>query len=677
MTVQVTEIGNTLVWYTSADGSVAQPNPMWQAFTGQDYDAYAGWGWVDAIHPSDRAGVRQLWDVAAATAQPLTLNYRLRRADGEYRQVVAQGAPLIEDGRLKQWVGFVIDTTANLQAQAARRASEERLRVLDEIGQATRHLQDADSIMAITARILGQSLGATRCAYADVEGDGDRFTIRSDWAVDGVPSSAGVYSLDLFGPQATSNLRQGRHLVVNDVDVELGDEGGGRMFNAIGIKAIICTGLVKEGRLVAMMALHQASPRLWTPDEVLIVSEVVDRCWAHIERARDAAMLKEQDARKDEFIATLAHELRNPLAPIKYAVAIAARQPITEPVAAKLSVIDRQVSLMAKLIDDLLDVSRISRGLIELQREDTTLDALVTLALESAQALLERHRHRVDVQVPAGIRVWVDPERIVQVISNLLTNAAKYTPAGGLVEVNCLVAEGRAVLSVRDNGLGMAEADQGRLFTMFTQLAHTKSHAQGGLGLGLALVKNLVELHGGAVWVSSPGFGLGSTFSIALPVSEVAAVVAGSPQATRDLAGSVADRLSSISPEAATQVLVVEDNDDGRDTLVEMLRGVGLDVEDARTGREAIEAVQRRTPDLVLLDLGLPDIDGYEVARTLRRQYAPGRMAIVALTGWGADHDRTRTREAGFDEHLAKPVEPAALIRTIGAALERMRQPLG
>jgi PAS domain S-box-containing protein len=670
MTLQVTEVSNTLVWYTSPDGSVATLNPLWQAFTGQAYDDYAGWGWLDAIHPDDRATVRALWDAAAASAEPLTLRYRLHRRDGEYRHVVAQGAPVVDDGKVTQWVGFVIDVTESLQAQAARRVSEERLRILDEIGQATRHLQDGDAVMAATARILGQALGATRCAYADVDSDSDRFTIRSDWAVDGVPSSAGVYSLDLFGPQATSNLRQGRHLVVNDVDAELGDDGGARMFNAIGIKAIICAGLVKDGRLVAMMAVHQAQPRRWTPDEVTIVSEVVDRCWAHIERVRDAAMLKEQDVRKDEFIATLAHELRNPLAPIKYAVAIAARQNPSPALADKLAVIDRQVSVMARLIDDLLDVSRINRGLIELQREDAQLDGMVARALEATEALLSAQSHQVEVRVPAGITVHVDPTRLVQVVGNLITNAAKYTPKGGRIDVEAVVADGRVVLLVRDTGMGIAPADQGRLFTMFTQLPHTKSRAQGGLGLGLALVKNLMEMHGGAARVSSPGVGQGSTFSIELPLSESPMLAADADGAAA--APGTADHLAREPVRAQARVLVVEDNDDGRETLIELLRDLGYEVQGVASGPDAVHQVAQHVPHLVLLDLGLPGMDGVEVAKALRSQYPPQQMAIVALTGWGAKHDRARTEAAGFDEHLTKPIQPTVLAQAVRRGVERV-----
>ena len=674
MNPTMAEVQNTLVWYANADGSIDTPNPQWQAFTGQHFRDYEGWGWLEAVHEDDKSMVRQRWTQSLEAATPLTLNYRLKREDGEYRHVVAHGAPVHHSGVLKQWVGFVIDSTERVRAQAARQASEERLRVLDDIGQATRHLQNADEIMAATARLLGNALGATRCAYADVDSDSDRFTIRNDWAVDGVPSSAGVYSLELFGAQATSNLRQGLHLIVNDVDAELGDEGGGRMFNAIGIKAIICAGLVKEGRLVAMMAVHQATPRRWTDADILIVSEVVDRCWAHIERTRDAAILREQDARKDEFIATLAHELRNPLAPIKYAVAIAQRQQTDEMMTSKLAVIDRQASLMARLIDDLLDISRINRGVIELRRQFAALDSLISSALEATQASLDLKGHRVELRVAPGIDVFVDPARMVQVIGNLLTNAAKYTPMGGHIVVEGEVEGSVATIRIIDSGYGMARADASKVFEMFTQLPHTKAHAQGGLGLGLSLVRKLMELHGGTVEVSSPGIGRGSTFTLKLALAE---------QLPESPAGGVAHARASETLDGAAagglelalrgaRVLVVEDNDDGREALVALLQSFGVQVEAASEGTRALQVAGQFRPEVVLLDLGLPGMDGYAVVQALRERHPEPRMAVMALTGWGASRDQERTRTAGFDAHLVKPVQPGALLQAIAKALGRV-----
>ena len=308
---------SVVMWHTAPDGSAIGDNPSWEAFTGQTRDEATGWGWLDAIDPADREAVRAAWQAGVATRALVGLQYRLRRADGRFRDVEAQAVPVLDGDELREWIGICIDVTDRKLQREELEASEERLRLLDHLSEATRAVTEATAIMSITARMLGEYLGVTRCAYADVEADNDRFTIRNDWSAPGVPSSAGVYSLDLFGPQATDNLRNGRKLVVRDVDRELGDDQGGRMFNAIGIKAIITAPLVKDGRLVAMMAVHSAVPRRWTEREIAIVGEVVERCWAHIERVRDAALLRAQDRHKDEFLATLAHELRNPLAPMR------------------------------------------------------------------------------------------------------------------------------------------------------------------------------------------------------------------------------------------------------------------------------------------------------------------------------------------------------------------------
>ncbi|MDB5743793.1 MAG: putative histidine kinase, hybrid [Polaromonas sp.] len=640
-----------VLWYTSANGAATEKNDAWEAFTGQTREQYSQWGWLDAVHPDDLPEVRQRWRDGVASQSPLEMHYRLRRHDGRYRDMATQAAPVFQAGQVVEWVGLCIDHTQNKQAEAALKVSEERFRFLDRLGQATRTLTDASDLMAITARMLGEHLGATRCAYADVEADSNRFTIRSDWSLPGVPSSAGVYALELFGPQATANLRRGQTLIVRDVDRELGEAGGGRMFNAIGVKAIICAGLNKDSRLVAMMAVHQAAPRDWTQNDIDLVQEVVERCWAHIERVRDSAVLREQDRRKDEFIATLAHELRNPLAPMKYAVAMLRK--VREPSMAEKAhdVIDRQVSLMSRLIDDLLELSRINRGLIELKHERVRLNDLVLQAAEAAKPAAEAAHHRLEVALDdEALWLQADPARIVQIIGNLLTNAVKYTPNGGHIQVRMRREGDRASVQVVDNGAGIAKSDQLRLFQMFTQLEHTAKRAQGGLGIGLALVKTLVGLHHGTVRVASEGIDQGSTFTVEFPVVQ----------------GEARASLASPDPVQGTsgqgmRVLVVEDNEDGLHTLLELLQMLDYRVAGASTGVQALEVARSFAPEVVLLDLGLPDMDGIEVAQALREQAQFKDVRLVALTGWGAQSDRARTAQAGFDAHLTKPVEPHAL----------------
>ncbi len=278
-----------LVWGGDAGGVRADAAASWTAFTGQSAAAAAGRGWLAAVHPDDRAQLESEWRDAMRVGDLRPLAFRLRRADGVYRDIVAQQVRQPRGDGGDGWLAGGIDTTDHARADEARASSENRLAFLEELGRATRGLEDPSTVMAVVARRLGEFLGATRCAYADVEPDNDRFTIRSDWSMPGVPSSRGVYSLDLFGTRAGTDLRQGRPLIVDDVDRELGPDDGASMFNAIGIKAIVCASLVKNGRLVALMAVHQAVPRRWTADEVALIAEVVDRCWTHIERVRDAA----------------------------------------------------------------------------------------------------------------------------------------------------------------------------------------------------------------------------------------------------------------------------------------------------------------------------------------------------------------------------------------------------
>lgn len=652
----------TVVWTTDVQGEVHRPMPSWERFTGQAFPHYRGTGWLQAVHPDDRDEVARTWRSGVSGGGTVEMAYRLRRHDGQFRRVTAHGAPLTEGDTIAGWVGVCVDVTSSLESEAALKASEERLRFLDRLAESTRAVTDANRVMEITARLLGEYLGATRCAYADVEPDGDRFTIRNDWSLPGIPSSAGVYSLELFGSQATTNLRRGKHLVVRDVDRELGDEGGGRMFNAIGIQAIICAGLVKDGRLVAMMAVHQAQPRDWTEGEVALVGDVVDRSWAHIERVRDNAMLREQDRRKDEFLATLAHELRNPLAPMKYAVTMMRMKPDASAHARAEEVIDRQVSHMARLIDDLLDLSRINRGLIQLQREPVKVRDLMERAVEASRPAIEAGRHRLELGWPGDdVVVEADPVRIIQVIGNLLNNAAKYTPDGGRLRLAAWRDGRKAVLEVADNGIGIPPAEQGKLFQIFTQLHHSAARAKGGLGIGLSLVRTLVQMHGGEVRVHSDGLDEGTRFTVELPLAAKAQV----PQV--DESGD-----DAVQP-PAHRVLVVEDNRDGLETLLALLDMLGYETAGAADGREAVEVAARFQPQVVLLDLGLPVMDGFEVARHLRADPKLGRVYIAALTGWGAERDRQRTADAGFDAHLTKPVDLDALQAVLeqGAAARR------
>jgi signal transduction histidine kinase len=372
-------------------------------------------------------------------------------------------------------------------------------------------------------------------------------------------------------------------------------------------------------------------------------------------RAEEA--LREADRRKDEFLATLAHELRNPLAPIRNCLQIL-KMPRVDAATAERSreMIEGQVQHLVRLVDDLLDVSRVMRGKITLHRERVELATVVARAVETAQPLIEAQGHDLRISVPPeSLAVEADPVRLAQVLGNLLTNAAKYTERGGRIWLTAQRQGNEAVLRVRDTGIGLEPEMLPRIFDLFVQVDHTATRSQGGLGIGLTLVKNLVEMHQGSVEAHSPGLGQGSEFVVRLPLS-AQALEAVKPQDDREAPQQSSGR----------RLLVVDDNRDAADSLATLLRLLGHEVRVAHDGPAALALAKDYRPEVVFLDIGMPGMDGYQVARRLRRQPGLEGVRLAALTGWGQPEDRRRSAEAGFDHHLVKPVEPSALQQLLG-----------
>jgi PAS domain S-box-containing protein len=377
---------------------------------------------------------------------------------------------------------------------------------------------------------------------------------------------------------------------------------------------------------------------------VAVVSDIHDH-----KLAEEA--LREADRRKDDFLAVLAHELRNPLAPIRNAIAILGRKDQIDPeVAWSREVIDRQVVQLSRLVDDLLDIGRISRGRLALRKERVALERLVDMALETSRPHINAAGHRLSVILPAEAAVLdADPARLAQVFSNLLNNAARYTPPEGSISLSAAIEGGEAVVSVEDSGIGFGEEAAARLFEPFSPLTSASGRAHGGLGLGLSLVQGIVALHGGKVEAHSEGPGHGAQFVVRLPV------VAGSAQRAMPAA-----RAAAAAPASGTRVLVADDNKDTADSLQRVLQLYGYDVRVAYDGASAVRVGATFRPQVAVLDIGMPGANGYEVAREIRRQQGP-RIKLVALTGWGQEGDRRRAMEAGFDFHLTKPVDPGTL----------------
>ena len=378
------------------------------------------------------------------------------------------------------------------------------------------------------------------------------------------------------------------------------------------------------------------------------------------EHRRVEAALRAADQRKDAFLATLAHELRNPLAPIRYATRLL--EPGVPPQMASdaKKMIDRQLAHMARLLDDLLDVSRVTRGVLEIRREQLDLREVIDSAVAAARPLFEAARQTLSASVPAEpLPVKGDSVRLTQILGNLLHNATKYTPAGGQIAIAASITAGEVLVRVKDDGVGIAPEALATIFDLFVQLDPTGTRAASGLGIGLSLARDLARLHGGQIEVHSGGRGLGSEFIVRLPLA------AETPALTETIAAP--EKITALGA-AAVRVLIVDDNIDAATSLSYVLTLAGYQVRVAHDGNQALEIAGELHPDVVLLDIGLPGISGHEVAQRLREESWARDLQLIAVTGWGQAGDRAKSLEAGFDEHLTKPIDPETLLQHISRA---------
>ena len=430
----------------------------------------------------------------------------------------------------------------------------------------------------------------------------------------------------------------------------------------LGLTACVCNPLLVDGRLLGTLTFASRQRQDFEPDEVEFLDTLSQYVAAAYERLRLMEQLREADRRKDHFLATLAHELRNPLAPLRNGLQVMKLSDVpSEPVRQAQAVMERQLTHMVRLIDDLLDMSRISRGKITLRKVRVDVAEVVQNALETSRPTIDAHRHHLEVELPdAPLYLDADVTRMAQVLSNLLNNAAKFTPTGGRIEIRAYRDGDEVALTVRDNGVGIPHGMLPHVFEVFTQVDRSLERADGGLGIGLSLVKGLVELHGGRVLVSSQGQDQGSEFLLYLPLAAAPEKVAAS-EAT----------LPASSSSSGLRILVVDDNRDSAMTLAMMLRMMKQEIFQAHDGQEAVETAAQVQPDLILMDIGMPVMNGYEACRQMRAQEWSRGMTIVALSGWGQDEDKRQSQEAGFDAHLVKPIDPAALQALVASLTAR------
>ena len=463
-------------------------------------------------------------------------------------------------------------------------------------------------------------------------------------------------------------LRFGQRVVIDDVESEASFAPYRTIARAAGFRSVISSPLIgADGTRVGVISTHYpivhrpGAQELGRLDLYLRqASDFIERCKLDETLRQNEEALREADRRKDEFLAVLAHELRNPLAPIRYALATAKKSAQSgEQRRRAEEVVERQVAHMSRLLDDLLDISRITRGMLELKKSHVELHQVIAAAVETARPLIDSKHHRLSLDLPQHA-VWLEADavRVAQVFANLLINAAKYTDPGGHIELRATQQPHQVSVTVRDNGIGIPSELMPRLFTLFSQVHATTGRMQDGLGVGLSLVRGLVALHGGTVEARSEGAGRGSEFTVHLPL--------GAPGA-----GTCAADDATAVPAAAQplRILVVDDSRDAADICAMLLELSGHRVQTAYSGHRALEVAEAFQPQVLLLDIGLPDMDGYQLARSIRSAPWGHSACLVAVTGWGQEQDRRRASEVGFDHHLTKPVEAEALdslLRSVG-----------
>ena len=591
--------------------------------------------------------------------------------DGKERPIDDSAAPIRDAaGTIFGAVLVFRDVTAKRLAERKLREGEQRTRLLADVSAALVGSLHYQSILREVASIVVPRLGDF--CFIDLLTDDNKIE-RVAWKhVDPAKQQMLTKAQNLV-PAADSErhpaykvLRSGQPELVSEVSGDwLRTIAGSSEYREFLSELNICSLLtvpilIGERRLGALLFAYSDSSRHFTSDDLELAVELARRLAMTMENTKLFNQLRDADRKKNEFLAVLAHELRNPLAPLANALELMrmAKGGEEDEVAPLRQMMDRQVQQMTHLIDDLLDVSRITSDKIVLRKERLDLSEVVKGALETSRPFIDRARHELTVTMPPQVlQVEGDRTRIAQVLSNLMTNSAKYTPDGGHIWLSVNRDDQQAVIRVRDTGIGIPAEMLPRIFGMFMQVDRKSQRSQGGLGIGLALVRRLVQMHGGTVEAFSDGLGKGSEFVVRLPlVSDEPNQQGSNGENTGSIIGTVPSQL---------RILVVDDNKDAAESLAKLLTRTGNEVCIAYDGRSALEEAATFRPNVVLLDIGLPGMSGHDVARRMRQMPEVKDAVLVAQTGWGQDEDKRLSEEAGFNAHLVKPLDPAELRRLL------------
>ncbi|MDI1475592.1 PAS domain-containing protein [Polyangium sp. y55x31] len=602
------------------------------------------------LHEGRELGIMDLPMQRAALGQLLDgEEYDIVFEDGRRKHIFGYASPLYDAAHeIRGSIAAFLDITDRKLTEANLERRTRRLQLLWEAARILMTVHDLNAMVRALFEKIRVDLGLDLYENCVVEPASPRLRLVSS---EGIPPEAAA-SID-FGASIGGVVAERSESIVLS-DVQSSTDAAAESIRALGVQAYVCNPLIVGGRLVGTLSFGSRSKRAFAQDEVEFLETITQYVAVADERLRLIEQLREADRRKDTFIATLAHELRNPLAPIRNAVQLLkARGPQEPKLVWCRNVIDRQVQHMARLLEDLLDVSRISRGKLELRRERVALASVIDVAVETSRPVIEAGRHQLTVSLPAGsLCVDGDPVRLAQIFSNLLNNAAKYTPEEGKIALSVERRGAAVVVSVKDNGIGITSDMLPKVFDMFAQAAPALERAQGGLGIGLSLVKGLVELHGGKVSARSDGANGGSEFRVELPIVSV-------PQ------DSEPHEDAAPALVVKHRVLVVDDNVDNADSLAALLEIMGSEVRTAYDGEQALRIAESFKPTVMLLDIGMPRMNGYQVCRRLRELPWGRAIWLIAMTGWGQAEDRRQSREAGFDHHLVKPVDNTALMKLL------------
>lgn len=604
--------------------------------------------------------------------------------EAHYRRVIDTGQPVIDEevqidnqGRpqdrricicsyypVHTETGQMLGVNVAVRDITRRKQAEADTLFLLDLGEGIRFSADADELLWAVAVALGEHLKASRCGFLEVDARHDRITVQRDYHPH-LHSVVGSYQLSAVNPTLVSAAEAGQIIAIADTK---SDERIAKTFATwqdSGVGALVITPLLRDGALVSALVVATSDAREWTEREITLVNIVAERTWLAVERLRLDDVLRESDAalrdadrRKDEFLATLAHELRNPLSLVRNVITLQ-KTPSTPEADPRWGqdMIERQVSYLTRLTDDLFDVSRITRDKLVLQRETVNLAEVIRAAGESSRPLIDQRQHELTVTMSQdSIYVEADRVRLTQVFMNLLNNAAKYTPNPGHIWVNVEQAGDTVVVRVKDTGIGIAAENLPHLFELFYQVDRSFTRSEGGLGLGLTLVHRLVEMHSGKIEVRSDGVNRGSEFIVHLPVLPVT-TPNENIQTTETIFPALANR--------GRRILVADDFPQSAAILARLLRQDGNEVQVAQDGIQAVEAAAEFRPDVAVLDIAMPKLDGFDVARMIREQPWGKNMFLIALSGWGQQLDRQRTKEAGFDAHLTKPAKYETLMEIL------------